>query len=215
MRSPEVSRSLPMPAQTSDNQVSAESTLDGPSAATEVRDRVEVARLVGRRRRVWRGILVLLGSTVLLLAAVGMRRDYRRREAAVDDMRRLGGVFDKWVLGQSHSIQRDGQWLRQRGRLPESLDALGPSVQGLASRYVYVGSQRRLLADEGESAVVVVFAREPVELTLGAAGRPVLFYKRGNFQAAWKNEKDFAAQRRAEDRQIEELGDGPYRQDLP
>jgi len=71
------------------------------------------------------------------------------------------------------------------------------------------------LADEGESAVAVVFAREPVKLTLGAAGRPVLFYKRGNFQAAWKSEKGFAAQRRAEDRQIERLGDGPYRQDLP
>jgi len=203
-----------MPAQTPDSQAPAEPTSDAPSAATEARDRVEVERLAGRRRRVWRGILVLLASTVLLLAAVGLRRDCRRRQAVVEDIGRLGIVFDDWMRGQSHHIQRDGQWIRQRGRLPGSLDALGPSAGGFASRYAYADLQRRLLADEGESRVAIVFARAPTELTLGAAGRPVLLYKRGKLQAAWMSENDFAAQRRAEQREIEKLGDAPYGHDL-
>ncbi len=202
-----------MSAQTPDNQVPAEPTLDGPSAVTEARDRVEVERLAGRRRRVWRGILVLLASTVLLLAAVGLRRDYRRRQAVVDDIGRFGIVFNNWMKDQSYYVQRDGQWLPRRGRLPENLGTLGPSAEGFASRYAYADLQRRLLADEGDSKVAVVFGREPVELTLGVAGRPVLLYKRGNFQAAWMSEKDFADQRRAEAREIEKLGDAPYGRD--
>jgi hypothetical protein len=174
-----------MAVEPSDGQVPPQSPTQDTPVVTEVRERIETARLVGRQRRTWRTMLIVLASMALLLAAVVVRRDQVRRESSLKDLRVLAVAMDRWVHAQMS--------------LPPDLQAIaGDKLPDVDGEFEYTDINRRILAIQRGQIVALVFARRPVKLILGQSGRGVLLCRQADFDVKWMSEAEFAAQRSAE-----------------
>jgi hypothetical protein len=151
--------------------------------AAEARDRVETERLVGRKRRTWRIVLALVASALLLLLALGLRRDQVRREQALEELRAVADRLDRWV--------------HENGALPRGFALVfGESEAAeLAKRFEYTDEDRLRLTIGGALPIALAFGKEPRRLTLISLGRPVMFYSRGNFDVRWLDESEFIQHR--------------------
>ncbi len=169
--------------------------LEGQPVVAEVRDRIEGKRLAGRRRHTWRVILALTVSAVLLLLAVGLRRDQARRKLVLNDLREVAHTLDRWVHEQGV--------LTGHPALPRDLqDVFGESMPSINERFEYASPEKRHLAVRGEMPVALIVPREPVKLTLGGAGRPVLLCQKASFQVKWFTEEELVRQRQKEDHKV-------------
>jgi hypothetical protein len=173
-------------------QGSAHSMPTGATAAGIVRDRLETERVVTRRRQTSRVILALIAAVLLVLLAVGLRRDQVARDSALQDLRPVADAMERWVHVQ--------------GALPNDLSlVLAAEGKTAADRFVYIGRDRRLLAYAGYMPVVLVYGRRPVSQTFRENGRPTLLCKRTSFQLKWMTEGEFGRQRRLEDELLAKL----------
>jgi hypothetical protein len=136
-------------------------------------------------------ILALVVSTLLLLLAVGLRRDQVRREVALSELRELAEKLDGWA-----NMERS---------LPIRLEIVFPKTAAKVDRrFEYVDKKRRDLALSGSMPVAVVVGREPLELTFSSPGRAVLLCRQLDFQVKWFTDDELAQQRGKEDKKLKQ-----------
>ena len=186
-----------MTVQSQDHRAAPGQAGQAESSPTEAHDRVEADRLANRRRHTWRVILALAMSVVLLLLALGFRRDQVRRQVALDDLGRLAAFLDRWV--------------QQQAALPARLPAVVSAGDAkFIEQFEYAPLEKRRLALKGQRPVVLICSRQPMDLTLSPSGRAVLLCRRTAFQVKWMSETEVAAQRRNEDRRLAKDRDSGY-----
>ncbi len=162
-------------------------------SSSGARDRREDRRVLERKRHTIRILLALAVSMVLLLVALGLRRDQIRREAARAELRVLSDALERWV--------------HEHRTLPRELQAISNKIQGKMDldRWEYASRERRSLATQGSMPVALVTDRLDHHQLFGEDGRPVLLCRRrAPFQVKWLSNRELERQRRREEKRLEE-----------
>lgn len=155
-----------------------------------VRERVETRQLVNRQHALWRVLVALAVSTLLLLLALGLRRDQIVRQGALEDMQLIEDAMASYV----HASRA----------LPGDLGAiLSQPLESLKDSLSYAELDRLKLAAMGQTPVALVYDLSPRNQVFSQDGRAVLLCKGIWFQVKWLTEQQFLRQRARELEAIE------------